>query len=377
MTHDTLNAQSTRSWRDIPQPVVPRAMSREGKWRLLMSSVRLTAAVVVGAVSVWAAWVVTASIRENTREMPAAAKALPVKPPQLRTDGVLDNAWLARTLALPPKASLIELDLEKLRARVLAEPQVASATLTKSFPDRLIVTISERSPVARVMTQMLGEQRAFVVARDGVIFAGEGYDRSTLDSLPWLDGITIQPAGGGFRPIAGMEIAAELLSKARLEAEHLYNTWAVISLARLQSDHRLEVRTKDGRNLIYFSTDDDFFRQLSKLDYISDAVAARAPDAKATIDLSLGQDVPVMVTASPEAEAESRPAGRSGSEPPARSGSIDARASQSGSLYRGQTTAATARSPFFSLQSAASGRSAAQSAFFVLPTQSSNTKREL
>ena len=219
-----------------------------------------------------------------------------MKAPELRTDGVLDHAWLARTLALPKNSSLVELDLQTLRQRLLAEDQVTSATLTKHFPDRLIVQITERSPVARVMTRWLDQERALLVARDGVIYAGEGYDPGILQTLPWLDGVKITPIGGHFKPIEGMPIASELLNRARLEAEHLYATWHVVSLARLGSDRKLEVRTRDGLTTIYFSTNDDFFRQLAKLDYITESLAVSANGSKATIDLSLGRDVPVMVT---------------------------------------------------------------------------------
>ncbi len=272
-------------------------MSREGKWRLVRASLRvLTAGAVLGAV-VWGGWLVSAAVRKKSEAMPAVAKATPMRPPELRTDGVLDGAWLLRTLALPEGASLMELDLATLRARLLAESQVAGATLTKHFPDRLVVQITERGPVARVMMQFLGQQKALLVGRDGVIYAGEGYDASILDTLPWLDGVKITPDGGGFQPIAGMNAAAELLGKARLEADHLYAEWNVVSLARLQSDRKLEIRTKDGLRTIYFTTTDDFFRQLAKLDYITEALNAKAPGARAVIDLSLGQDVPVQVAA--------------------------------------------------------------------------------
>jgi hypothetical protein len=231
-----------------------------------------------------------------------------MKRPELRTDGVLTGAWLGRTLALPQGASLMELDLQKLRTRLLAEQQVLSATLTKNFPDRLVVQISERSPIARLKVRTLGQEYVLLVARDGVIYAGEGYDKSVLETLPWLDGVQLKPDHGGFRPIPGMAVAAELLSRARIEAEDLYSKWFVISLTRLSADHKIQITTKeeDGGWTIYFSTNDDFFRQLAKLNYITDTLTARAPGAKATIDLTLGQDVPVTIT--PEAPDHGVPA---------------------------------------------------------------------
>lgn len=271
-------------------------MSREGRWRLVKSGLRATFALGACALLSWGVWLVAASVRETRRPAPAVTQSVPMKRPELRTDGVLDDAWLVRALALPSNAALVKLDLVALKARLEAEPQVATATLTKFFPDRLVVQITERSPIARVMVQWLGEQRPLLVARDGVLYTGYGYDRSVLDTLPWLDGVKIVPDGGGFRPIAHMADVAELLGKARLEAEHLYATWNVVSLARLETDHKIEVRTKDGRDVIEFSTDDDFFRQLAKLDYITDTLKTRTPGAHAAIDLSLGRDVPVMVT---------------------------------------------------------------------------------
>jgi hypothetical protein len=297
VTRDSLQLPAARSWRDIPQPVVPRAMSREGRWRLTMAVVRSTFVVLVCAAALWTVWYVAMSMQDNT--------GTPLKAAVLKTDGVLDDAWLARALALPKHSSLVQLDLEQLRSRLLADGQIVSATLTRDFPDRLVVQVTERVPIARVMLESAGQQHVFVVARDGVVYDGKGYDEATIALLPWLDGVEIVPEGHGFRPIAGMAEAAELLGKARLEAEHLYLTWAVISLARLETDHQIEVRTKNGPCLIRFSTRDDYFRQLVKLNYVWDQIT-RVPDAKATIDLSLGQDVPVMVE-NPESSGPGQP----------------------------------------------------------------------
>jgi hypothetical protein len=300
VTHDLLQIPTARSWRDIPQPVVPRAMSREGRWRFAMATLRVAGFVGVCAGLAWGVWLVFVSLDENTHTTaPLSVTATPIKAPELRTDGVLDDAWLAEALALPKQASLTDLDLDKLRTRLLADQQVVSATLTRHFPDRLIVQITERAPVARVTTEAGGQRHVFLVARDGVVYDGKDYDAGLLATLPWLDGIELVPQKGGFRPLAGMTAVADLLATARLEAEHLYATWSVVSLAHLDADHQIEVRTKRGPCTIYFSTRDGYFRQLGKLNYIWDQLT-RIPEAKATIDLSLGSDVPVMVENTPE-----------------------------------------------------------------------------
>jgi cell division protein FtsQ len=89
-----------------------------------------------------------------------------------------------------------------------------------------------------------------------------------------------------------MEPTAELLAKAKLEAEQLYGTWRSVSLARLASDGELEVTTQDGARII-FGTNQDFFRQLANLDAILEVAKTRPDKALRVINLALGGDVPV------------------------------------------------------------------------------------
>ena len=300
MSHPLVNLPQARSWRDIPQPVKPRTMSREGRWRLTTATLRATGLAAVAAALAWGGWIGTEVLRESPKKLPAVAMAVPVKSFELTTDGVLDESWLRRALALPKTASLMELDLEQLRARLLAHGQVNAANLTRKFPDTLAARIAERSPVARVMAAANGGgAKALLVARDGVVFDGVGFDPAMVATLPWLDGVKLVRQGNDLLPIEGMTPAADLLAKARLEADHLYQTWSVVSLARLQSDHELEVRTKQG-TLLVFDADGDFFRQLAKLNYQWEAFAGLpAPPTK--IDLSLGREVAVTFAQPPVA----------------------------------------------------------------------------
>ncbi len=270
MNSPSANASASRTWRDIPQPVKPRAMSRGGRWRLAMALLRTGSAVALGGTALWGAWRVAAALRENSGAMPAAAKAVPVKHFELRTaaGGVLDPAWLRRTLALPAGAALMELDLDRLRERLLADRQVQAANLTRHFPDRLVVQIAERSPVARIRAAAPGgAERVLLVARDGA----------------------------GFRPVRGMDAVSDLLARAQYEAGHLYADWSVVSLARLESDREIEVVTRNGSTVV-FSARTDFFPQLAKLDYMRDYLAANLPPSRVRIDFTLGREVPVAIT---------------------------------------------------------------------------------
>jgi len=316
MTKTPVILPAARSWREIPQQVTPRAMSREGRRRRWLQIGRAAGLVVALATSAWAVWQVSTILRSDpqTAAAAAAAAAEPIGDRiTLVTDGVLDRAWLVRTLGLPRGATLLTLDLAQLRSRVLASGQVAAADIIRSFPATLSVHVSERTPVVRVMAAGLGgTARALLVARDGVVYDGVGYDQAMLRTLPWLDGVKLVRQGGGFARIDGMGAAADLLSRARLEAEHLYATWQVVSLARLQQDGDIAVRARDGLTVI-FGTREDFFRQLARLDLLLDT-AAKAPAGQVAvreINLSLGSQVPVAFTtpaqAPPAAEPPQRP----------------------------------------------------------------------
>ncbi len=282
-------------------------MSRGGRWRRVIETARAVGLfALVGGLG-WGGWNIAQSLRTSSPQIPAVARTVPMKPPELRTtrDGVLDDAWLARTLALPPRVSLLELDLEKLRGRVLADDQVTSATLTRLFPDRLIVQVTERTPVARVRVEPEGGARDLLVARDGVVFAGSGFDADMVATLPWLGGLTLVPEGAGFRPVARMGVVARLLTDAQLAAGHLYRTWQIVSLARLDTDQEIEVTTRDHTTIV-FSAKGAFFVQLSNLDYIMER-RLKLPATRARIDLTLGREVPVMITPLEET-AEVKPA---------------------------------------------------------------------
>ena len=132
----------------------------------------------------------------------------------------------------------------------------------------------------------------FLVAREGIVFDGIGFDPKMISSLPWLDGVRLVRKDDDFIPIAGMETVADLLAKAKMEAEHLYESWQVVSLARLQSDGEVEVRDRSVAK-IFFGTNEDFFRQLARLDLLIDTARRQTEKSPSVINLSIGAQVPV------------------------------------------------------------------------------------
>lgn len=74
-------------------------------------------------------------------------------------------------LDAPPGVPILALDLPVMRARLLAIPEVASATLTRRLPGELRVTITERVPVA--LWQSHGQRQ--LIDRTGAVLSAQKY----------------------------------------------------------------------------------------------------------------------------------------------------------------------------------------------------------
>jgi cell division protein FtsQ len=295
MSQPATNPPSSRSWKDIRQGVSPRAMSKEGRRRVVFASVKFAALCVFVFGGIWAVVEVYQTWESDPARLKEPVKTVPLRQIVFATDGVLERAWLDQTLALPASASLMTLDLSALESRLLASGQVQSVVLRRRFADNtLMVTVQERTPVARVMMQ-IGEAspRMRLVARDGVVYEGVGYERTVLERLPWLDGIQLRrTAKSGFEPIEGMERVAGLLTAAQGLIPLLCADWQIVSLARFASDQEIIVRSREIPEII-FDARGDLPRQLAKLAYIVESLKAHDAPPMKRVNLALGGQVPV------------------------------------------------------------------------------------
>ena len=285
-----------RTWRDIQQAIAPKAMSSEGRKRLQVATVK-TVAVLFGLCLVGLG--VYEGMRmweQNPMAIQSPVKSAPVKYIDSRSDGVLDKNWVTRTLELPKTAGLMELDLYALRNRLLESGQVRTAVLTRKFPETLVVMIEERSPVLRLRTQVgASPTKDFLVARDGVIYDGIGYDATLLATLPYLADLPLKLVQGRFQPVEGMEKVADLLSTARANIPALYSGWHVVSLARYALDGEIIVRSKDIKEITFGTRESDFFKQVAQLDLIVETGHVQADHPALSINLAVGgAQVPVV-----------------------------------------------------------------------------------
>ena len=305
MSQLTVNPPPARTWRDIHQNVTPRTMSREGKKRLAMAIGNIVGMGLVLIAAGWGIYEVIGVWETNPTRITAAASGVPLKDISIRTDGVLDKAWVTRTLDIPKGATLMALNLRQMQQSLLATGQVQSAVVTRKFPDLLVVTLQERSPVARVMARLGGASspQALMIARDGSVYEGSGYEQPLADALPFMDGVKLVREGSSYARIDGMEQVSDLLGAARSNTPVLYRTFRVVSLARFAMDGTILVKSTEVET-ITFGLREDFMRQLARLDYILEDMRRQAPVAPLkAVNLAVGGnqvpvafDTPVVTT---------------------------------------------------------------------------------
>ncbi|GAB1488006.1 hypothetical protein MASR2M8_04490 [Opitutaceae bacterium] len=295
-----------RSWRDIPQTVAPRAMSTAGRRRLAFSTGKLIATCALSVVAVWGGFEVWRTWETSPQAITAAGKGEPVKTIELRTDGVLDLSWVNDVLALPRNVALMELDLPRLQSSLTVSGQVRSAVLVRKFPSTLVVTLQERSPVARIRPETGSD---LVVARDGEVYSGTGYPEDLISSLPWLAGVRLTRTDDGYAPLSGLETLAELLTVTQANAPALYRSWNVVDLSRLSTDGEIIVRSKDIPEVV-FGTRDDFFTQVALLDSTIEQISLNpALGQPSRVNLAVGgRQVPVAFGHAPAAVRTPEPA---------------------------------------------------------------------
>jgi cell division protein FtsQ len=304
-THVNSNPPS-RTWRDIQQSIAPKAMSTEGRKRLMGTTVKTVCVLFGVCLAGWGIYEAVLSWQKNPMAIKSPVKSVPVKTVSLRTDGVLEKAWVTRKLALAKNAGLMELDLEALKARLLESGQIQTVVLTRKFPDTLVVMLAERTPVARVRAQIGAAQpKDLLVARDGVVYEGLSYDPGLIGSLPYLADVGMKCVRGRYEPIQGMDKVAELLSTAHANIPALYRNWQIVSLARFESDGFIIVRSKEVKEITFDTRENDFFKQVALLDMVV-AEAHLQPDRPArSVNLAIGESqgcaqVPVVLESAPE-----------------------------------------------------------------------------
>lgn len=138
---------------------------------------------------------------------------------------------IRRYAALPDSASLADLDLAAIGARIRRHPFVRSVELVRNPPDALEAAIEERTPIAVVITAEGGD---LYVDRDGVILPHRTMTAGC--DLPVITGLSpdIRLEPGKKVLVPRFQQALEVLFAAEAMGGDLYHLISEVSVAHKQ-----------------------------------------------------------------------------------------------------------------------------------------------
>jgi cell division protein FtsQ len=219
------------------------------------------------------------------------------------TDGKLSRDAILKTAELTEGANIFQVNLLQLQERLRSLPQVEESRVQRVLPNKLVISIQERRPVA------------WVVASDGV--------PPTFENAFLVDrrGILLKPKGSapeyaGLPVILGVEtsslVAGQALDKEEVKAAlQLLRDAAEILQTRLQiqsidvSKEYCLIVTDKQRSVLTFGTD-DLVLQLKRLERLMNYCEKNSKELQ-TVNLLVQRNIPVTFVQSTALEPEAGP----------------------------------------------------------------------
>ncbi len=148
---------------------------------------------------------------------------------------------IVRVAGLSEKEYYFSISTAECEKRIASIPEVKSVTCSKSFPDTLSITVTERSPLAVALVEDGGRSVPIVFDEEGVVFGR--YDGTRDSRLPVLSGLKWESYGAGTRlPEKLVPFLGDLL-EVRTTARNVYD---------FISEVKVEASGKDGLELVFY-----------------------------------------------------------------------------------------------------------------------------
>jgi len=262
------------SWKStIAQSKGKRAATAQSRLRkvkfLLKFTLFLMGAIGIGLL-IWASiWGYQQTVRWITQIAPAAC----LEHVEVHSDGVLTSAWVLGQIQPSWGERLSQVDIYRIKADLEKNKQIKQATVERLFPQTIKIRLQEAQPILRIAVQQgYTKPIVYLVSEQGELYIGHHYPAESLAALPFLEGVRLEknPQGGYF-PIAGAYVLAELLDVARTHYPEIYGKWKNLSGERFSGKPQaigasIKVRTQQGNELIFAPM--RFEQQLERLRYI-------------------------------------------------------------------------------------------------------------
>lgn len=292
MSRRKANSKPPQTWRQVPQiGNTRRTRTSKARWRSFRLSLRHSLAlcsvlILLGGGYLAYQWVSQPAALSLKKSL--LSPQIPLRTVKFSSDGVLSRDWLAGHVETLQGEKLMELELGELKLKLERSGQVAEAQITRQMPNILRIHIVERQPLLRARVRETdGSMADLLIARDGTVYRGTGYDTSTLRSLPFLAGVGLKRSANGYQPLAWAPQLAAFMEQASARLPDPYAEWKSIAVEEFSDEartafRRVRIQSRHSGELI-FSTEalDIQIRQLLRV-----ARALEGREGIAHIDLT-------------------------------------------------------------------------------------------
>jgi cell division septal protein FtsQ len=227
---------------------------------------------------------------------------------EVATDGKLTRDTILRTAGTDEGTNIFSVNLLQVQERLRALPQVEESRIQRVLPDKLVINIQERRPVAWIVAAENGNvpptfADAFLVDRRGILLKPKA-SAPEYAGLPVIVGVETSLLVAG-QPLEKEEVKAAL-ELIRDAAEILQSRLQIQSID-ISREYCLVVTDKQ-RSVITFGTD-ELVQQLRRLERLIDYCEKNSRELQ-TVNLMVQRNIPVTFVPPVTAEtgAEVKPA---------------------------------------------------------------------
>lgn len=252
--------------------------------------------VILGLAAVSFAWLEKIA-GQDTGPVDLTGPGASIKEVKFSSDGVLSQKWFMNWFGPLRGRSLMELDIDKIRADLEEEDQVVSAQIKRIFPATLEICLQEQSPIMVLRLKVKsGGYNDWLVSADGSLYLGEGYSPARLSLLPSLsvppNALKRSEDGKGLKPLYEVSKIAPLLDLARREYPAFYRDWKVVSYdLNNEFDPVSHILIRSGKVKNIRFSPRQFATQMKRLHYLLLEPDFRIKQMIESIDLSHDRSV--------------------------------------------------------------------------------------
>ena len=254
-----------------------KQLARYGLWAFLM-------ACTLTAVGVGTHFAVEGFLRQAVYQNPRYA----LKQIVVEVKGGIQRKPVVQATKLVIGQNTMAIDLQQVEKNVEALPYVAQAQVRRQLPDTIVITVTERLPLARItsLRQDLNMKELFYVDADGVAISPQRNE--PLRNLPEIVGgrfVDIDPGQRLDQP----EVQSALNLLRLLDLTPLRTRFDVAQID-VNRPLAMQMTTRDGAQILFQL--DNLPAQLDRLEQVIEYAENRSQQV-ATIDLTPERNVPV------------------------------------------------------------------------------------